>query len=291
MRTEKQMLELIMGTAKNSERIRAVIMNGSKINPEAPKDIFQDYDILYVVSDIEHFTKDHSWIDLFGEIMIMQMPEDMIYPPPKKDGSFSYLMQFSDGNRLDLTLYQLSTIHQFKHESLSQVLLDKDLAFQYLESPSNKDHLPIKPSRKEFIDCCNEFWWVSTYVAKGLWRKEITYAKHIHEQVLREPLFKMLDWHIGDTTGYTVSSGKYGKYYSKLLSPEYWQMLKGSYSGSDIEEAWDALFVIANLFRKAAISVANANQFGYLKAEDEKVMAHLKYVRGLPSDALDMYPS
>ncbi|ENM5771634.1 aminoglycoside 6-adenylyltransferase [Vibrio mimicus] len=290
MRTEKQMLELIMGTAK-SEHIRAVIMNGSKINPEAPKDIFQDYDIMYIVSDIKHFTKDHSWIDHFGEIMIMQMPEDMIYPTPKCDGSFSYLMQFSDGNRLDVTLYPLSNIHQLKYESLSLVLLDKDSTFQSLEDPSDKDHLPSSPSCKEFTDCCNEFWWVSTYVAKGLWRKEITYAKHMQDQVLRDPLFKMLDWHIGEMTEYKVSSGKHGKYYQKLLSREDWEMLKGSYSGSGTEETWDALFIAANLFRKTALSVANTNNFRYIRAEDEKVTAHLEYVRGLPSNALDMYPN
>jgi len=40
MRTEKEMMELIMRTAKEDARIRAVYMNGSRINPNAPKDIF-----------------------------------------------------------------------------------------------------------------------------------------------------------------------------------------------------------------------------------------------------------
>ena len=48
MRSEHEILELILNTAKSDDRIRAVIMNGSRTNPNAPRDIFQDFDILYL---------------------------------------------------------------------------------------------------------------------------------------------------------------------------------------------------------------------------------------------------
>ncbi|MGB4660040.1 MAG: aminoglycoside 6-adenylyltransferase [Mobilitalea sp.] len=48
MRTEKEMLDLISNIAQEDERIRAVIMNGSRTNPNVIRDIFQDYDIEYV---------------------------------------------------------------------------------------------------------------------------------------------------------------------------------------------------------------------------------------------------
>ena len=48
MRTETEMMELILSVAKEDERIRAVYMNGSRTNPNAPKDLFQDYDIVSV---------------------------------------------------------------------------------------------------------------------------------------------------------------------------------------------------------------------------------------------------
>jgi len=42
MRTEKEMLDLILGVANRDSRIRAVYMNGSRANPNVKKDIFQD---------------------------------------------------------------------------------------------------------------------------------------------------------------------------------------------------------------------------------------------------------
>jgi aminoglycoside 6-adenylyltransferase len=45
MRNESKIFQLILDIAQRDERIRAVILNGSRANPNAKKDIFQDYDI------------------------------------------------------------------------------------------------------------------------------------------------------------------------------------------------------------------------------------------------------
>ena len=72
MRTEKEMMDLILGVAKKDERIRAVYMNGSRTNPNAARDILQDYDIVYVVEETGSFIEDKGWIKTFGEILFMQ---------------------------------------------------------------------------------------------------------------------------------------------------------------------------------------------------------------------------
>lgn len=105
MRTEQEMMGLILGVAADNERVRAVVMNGSRADPNAPRDVFQDYDIVYFVTDLDSYIEDMSWVDIFGERMIMQMP--------KPDCGLVYLMQFTDGNRIDLTLASLSEKHEF----------------------------------------------------------------------------------------------------------------------------------------------------------------------------------
>ncbi len=98
------MMNLILSIAENDDQIRTVIMKGSRVNPNVKKDFFQDYDIVYIVKDIKSFTDNHCWINQFGELMILQMPETIEIIPPANNGCFSYLMQFSDGSRIDLTL-------------------------------------------------------------------------------------------------------------------------------------------------------------------------------------------
>jgi aminoglycoside 6-adenylyltransferase len=289
MRSEREMLDLIVNTAKNDERIRAVIMNGSRANPNAPRDIFQDFDVVYIVTDVAPFKYNYAWIQRFGEIMIMQMPEDMHDPPPSGEGSFVYLMQFTDGNRIDLSLVPLANLDNSEHDSLSLVLLDKDELIEPLPLSNESDYLPRPPTAKAFADCCNEFWWVSPYVAKGLWREEILYAKHFLDHVVRAQLMKMIAWYVGINTQFSENPGKFGKYLRRYLSPELWQMLLHTYADADYDHTWDALDAMCDLFRTLALQVAAHFGFDYRHEEDERVRAHLKHVRGLPKDAQEMY--
>lgn len=289
MRSEQTILELILTTARDDDRIRAVILSGSRTNPSVPRDIFQDFDILYLVTDVASFTDDHAWIERFGELMILQMPELMHDPPPQNDGRFAYLMQFTDGHRIDLTLAPITASAAVEADSLSRVLLDKDGLIPPLAPPSDSDYLPRPPTAHAFADCCNEFWWVSLGVAKGLWRGELPYAKHIFECFVREQLMKMLAWYIGIKTGFARSPGKFGKYLKQYLEPELWQMLEQTYADAGSAASWDALFAMCALFRATALRVAAEYGFMYPAGDDQRVSSHLARVRSLPRDAQTIY--
>jgi aminoglycoside 6-adenylyltransferase len=137
MRSEKEMLDLILNAANNDDDIRAVIMNGSRVNPHAKKDPFQDFDIVYFVRKVEPYRRNKDFISQFGEMMILQTPEDMIDPPAENDGHYTYLMQFLDGNRIDLSFYSLENISTCLEDSLTVVLLDKDQRIPELPPPSD----------------------------------------------------------------------------------------------------------------------------------------------------------
>jgi aminoglycoside 6-adenylyltransferase len=289
VRSEREILDLILNTAKSDDRVRAVILSGSRANPGAPRDIFQDFDVVYLVTAIAPFVDDPTWIGRFGELMILQTPETMRDPPPRNDGSFAYLMQFTDGNRIDLTLFPVAGLHELEHESLSLPLLDKDGLFPPFPPPSGRDHLPKPPTARAFSDCCNEFWWTCPYVAKGLWRKEIPYALHALDRFVREPLMKMLGWHVGMSTGFTRGPGKFGRHLERCLEPELWDMLRKTYADAGYESAWEALFTACDLFRATAVRVAEHFGFEYPHGDDARVSAHLRHVRSLPGNATELY--
>jgi len=113
MRNEKEMLDLILRIAQEDERIRAVYMNGSRTNPNAPKDIFQDYDIIYVVTETASFINDEKWISRFGDLIMIQEPDKLdrgIGMNMNFDRSYVYLMLFTDGNRIDLHIETIESM-------------------------------------------------------------------------------------------------------------------------------------------------------------------------------------
>ncbi len=289
MRSEREMLDLIINTAKDDERIRAVIMTGSRTNPNARCDIFQDFDIIYLVTDVALFKNNFEWIKRFGEIMILQLPEEMQDPPPSNDGGLVYLMQFTDGNRIDLGIYPITQLKDPGRDSLSMLLLDKDGAIKPFAPPSESDYLPSPPTPQAFSDCCNEFWWVCPYVAKGLWRQEIIYARHMLDQVVRVQLMKMLTWHVGIKTQFSCNPGYHGKYFQRYLEPELWEMLLNTYVDASYDHTWEGLSAMCDLFRKVALPIAEHFGFEYPHDDDRRVSAHLEHVRSLPKDAKEIY--
>ncbi len=285
MRSEKEMLDLILNIAKSNEDVRAVIMNGSRVNPNVKKDPFQDFDIVYFVKELEPYKRNRAFVSQFGELMIMQTPEDMIEPPAQSDGHYTYLMQFLDGNRIDLSLYSLERINECVADSLTVLLLDKDDLIPELSPPSDRGYLPQKPTAQFFDDCCNEFWWVNPYVAKGLWREELTYAKQTLDLYVREQLMKMLVWYFGVQTDFKKSPGKMGKYIKQSLEPELWGMLENTYADAQPEHIWDSLFTMNDLFRELGRAVAEHFGFNYPGQDDKNVTAYLQHIRSLPREA------
>ena len=278
MRTQDEVMDLILRVANGDDRIRAVLLGGSRVNRNVPEDILQDFDITYVVSEMESLLQDHNWIDVFGERLILQMPEEMTIGEKDKH-CFHYLMLFKDGVRIDLTLLPLSALETgYKPGSLTVLLLDKDNLFEKLPTPTDADYRIKRPTEQEFKDCCNEFWWVSTYVAKGLWRHELIYAKATLENVVRLMFLKMIEWYIGAQTEFKVSLGKSGRNVKQHVSPELYQKILSTYQDSDINNTWLSLFTMTSTFSELANEVACGLGFRYNMVEEENVTGYLKSI-------------
>ena len=261
-RPQREMMELILGVAREDERIRAVILNGSRANPCAKKDAFQDYDVVYVVTGTVGFIEDRKWIRRFGEMLILQTPDDMGDWLPSQDAAaprdrYTWLMQFQDGNRIDLSIVHIDARARLLEDSLRVLLLDKDALFPPFPPPDDRSYHIHPPTAKQYDDCCNEFLWVSPYVAKGLWRDEPTYVRHTMETILRPQLMQMLAWHAGMAHGFAISTGTYDKRLGDHLDPALWRMLAMTWADCSQENCWDALLDMGCLFRRAASDVAN----------------------------------
>ena len=168
MRTDKEMLGLILGTVKKLQVDAVAPLSGSRTDTKAPKDEFQDYDVVYVVDDLDTLTNDLSWLDQFGKRVI----EQEVTLGHRR----LYLMLFEDGKSIDLTLCPKEHINEWvASEADYTVLVDEKGLFESY-SPSPQRFWTSPASETDFEKTCNEFWWVSAYVVKGIYRKQVIYA-------------------------------------------------------------------------------------------------------------------
>lgn len=293
MRSEKEMYDLILDMARKDERIRAVYMNGSRANSNIKKDIFQDYDIVYVVTETKTFIEDNKWTSNFGEPIIFQEPDKL----DKMQGmnvdfnnGYTYLMQFTDGNRIDLHLQPLNMVNEeYNKDKLVVQLLDKDGILPEAKPATDEDYWIKKPSYEEYFSECNDFWWVAPYCAKGLWRKEILYSIDVMNSCVREGLITMIKWKVGIETDFKVSIGKSNKFLKEYIDKELWDKLMITFNMSDYHSAWTALFITCELFEEVACNIAKELGYEYNYDEAQRSFEFIKHIKQLPDDALEIY--
>ena len=266
MRDETEMLDLILQTAKTLQ-VKAVAMSGSRTDTKAPKDEFQDYDVVYVVDDFDNLTSDLYWLDQFGKRIIEQ--------EIALDHRRLNLMLFEDGNRIDLTLCPKEHIKEWVDSEAEFIVLeDKKGLFEYY-SPSPQRFWMSPASETDFKNSCNEFWWVSSYVVKGICRKQVIYATDHLYGICQQELLKVLSWQVASDRG-KVDIGKNYKYLFNYLPAEKEKDFSNLLDFSSLDKITQSLFATMELFHQEAQSLAQKMGFDYDKEVAEKMIEYAK---------------
>ena len=264
MRTEAEMLDVILKTAETLQ-VEAVAMSGSRTNPKTPKDEFQDYDVVYVVDDFDNLMSDLSWLNQFGKLIIEQ--------EVSLGNRRLYLMLFEDGNRIDLTLCPKEHIQEWVDSEAGFTVLEDEKGLFESYSPSPKRYWTNPASETDFEKACNEFWWVSSYVVKGICRKQVIYATDHLYGICQQEFLKILAWHVASNRG-VVDIGKNYKYLFNYLPAEKEKQFSNLLDFSSKEKITQSLYATMQLFHREAQRLAQKLGFDYDKEVAEKMIQY-----------------
>jgi aminoglycoside 6-adenylyltransferase len=272
--------------ATGNNNIRAMLLTSSLSNPDAPVDVFSDLDIEFVVSDLETMLSDDAWIANFGNIVSVIVENEAAF-----DGKHAMRMVFyEDYSKIDFKLYALDKfLEEVEEEELQEdwdvgyrVLLDKDGITAGMKPPTYKSVLISKPTEETYRLKLNDYWWEMTYIAKCLRRDELFFAKFVSEQVMRfENLQLIIEWYIGMQHDWKITTNKRGRLFKQYLDPEIWKKAEATFSGSDIEDNWRALFAYAELGRELGQAIASKLNYTYPAKLDEQISAYILWAKNL----------
>ncbi|EJL72859.1 AadS family aminoglycoside 6-adenylyltransferase [Chryseobacterium populi] len=284
MKARDEKLAQIISWAQENPDIRAVLLTSSLVNPYAPVDDFSDLDIELVFENMKTYEEDEKWIELFG-VPISMVEEDETF--------FEYkhamkMVLYEDHVKVDFKLYQKSEfIKEMQEENLPEdwdvgykVLIDKDSLTKDLKPPTYRSVMIQKPSEERFRQLLNDFWWDTTYVAKCLKREDIFYAKFMSEDVIRtDYLVPLLEWFIASENSWDITTSKHGRLFKKYLSPDLWTKIEATFSGSSIEDNWDALFAYADLVHEIGLDLSVKLNTTYPTEHENKVRKYLNEIK------------
>lgn len=284
-------IDTLIQWAEHQPGVRAMLLTSSRAIPNAPADVFSDYDVILAVRDVQPFYEDRTWLEAFGSVLVVYRdPLEPYYGFPRS----AYVTQYENGLKIDFTLWPVEILQRIaadpqlpdEFDAGYRVLLDKDRLTDRLKPPTYRAYIPTPPSEIEYRDAVEGLFQEATYVAKYLWREDLMAAKHMLDHSMKqEHLRPMLEWRLEIDHHWSVKPGLYGRWLKKWLSPDLWAELESTYTGAGLEANWEAMFRTIALFRKVAIEVGDRLGYAYPHNLDRRTVAYLQKVKNLDRKA------
>jgi aminoglycoside 6-adenylyltransferase len=281
MNITRDMAKEVVDWAIEDDNIRAVILTSTRTNPNAAVDVLSDYDIELVVRDRGQLSDPDEWMTRFGRIMVRHPIWTMVL--------------YLDAPRID---FAIMTVEELEKEVNApvlaesydigyEVLLDKDGLTKGLKKPTYTAYRTKPPTESEYKELVHRFWFNITYVAKGLYRDELFFAKNTLDGSLHHTSLKTaLAWYLGMKSNWTTNPGVSGKWFKKQLDPQMWSEVEETFAGANVEENWKAMFKIAELFERLTSEVGAHLGYAYPTEVDRNVIQYLKKIRTMSEKQL-----
>jgi aminoglycoside 6-adenylyltransferase len=283
---EAEVLRRVVAWAQTEPSVRAMILTSSRARADETVDELSDYDVILAVTDAETFVRDEPWLSAYERPVARWGDEHEVLGLRTRFRGVVH----ADGVKIDWTIWPDALLVRVTEsdalpEALDvgyRVLLDKDGRTAAWKPPTFRAHIPARPTAEEYRALVEEFWWDSTYVAKALWRGQLTMAKFVLDYEMKlVALGRMLEWWLEIRHEWSLWPGVLGTGLERTLPAELWSEFASTYVGSDPGENWDALFRTTALFRRVATQVGAALGYAY-PHEVDAIEAQLKAVRDRP---------
>jgi aminoglycoside 6-adenylyltransferase len=263
MNTANDLLSNVIQWAKEEERVRALVLVGSRAQSQGTDDL-ADFDIRIFTQNYEPYIHDDQWLSRFGKVWL-SIPEqydeaDEVVP--------TRLVIYEDGIKVDFALYTMALLPKMRWIGGYRVLLDKEDV-----SAQIKNVLPDEtrvPNEEEFVSVCKEFWFEAYHVAKYLKRNELWLVK-FRDWSAKTFLLRMIEWNEQGRHNWNYQTYWMGTKMHEWMSPEIWENLHHTFAHFDRNDSWEALLKTIELFRTVALQIAPRMNFAYPKDVDENI--------------------
>lgn len=280
MRQETVLTQLI-DWANAQPDIRAMLLTSTRALPGASTDRYSDYDVILITTDVAARHADRSWQRAFGQVVIAY--QDPLEQDPESGAQMTGAIVYYPGTlKIDFTLWSIDNARWLSSQDHLpieldagyQLLLDKDNLCAEWPKATGVGYQRQLTDAATYQRLINDFFIGVPYVITALIRGEMLPARWVLDYDMRyEYLLPMLEWY-ALLNHDAPSIGAHGKGLQRYLPASKWQQLERTWVGADPEATREALHVMIELFRDAAVAVGNAIGAEYPQQLHDRVLAH-----------------
>ncbi|MFB9768850.1 aminoglycoside 6-adenylyltransferase [Lactiplantibacillus modestisalitolerans] len=173
--------------------VRAIGTEGSRNDPQARSDAWQDIDMTYFTTDVTQFDFE-DWCQTFGKpLMCQHLVGQNLFNSEGHQWDV-HLVQLGGLARIDLKIAPISVMRTYlAADSLNTINWSRN-SVALTRQPDNHTHWVGTPDQAQFDAALNEFYWCAGNVVKCLARRQVMAANEINNRNVRPELLRLLAW-------------------------------------------------------------------------------------------------
>jgi aminoglycoside 6-adenylyltransferase len=252
-------MEKLVSFASESELIQAMILFGSRARGKNGADKYSDYDIIFLVKDVDYFLNTNQWLNQIENYYISFQEPTAAYGQERR-------VFFRDAMDMDFLFYDVKysdrlaadhTIQSFFSRGY-MILVDKIDFEGAIER--NKQSEPMKEintvfTEKEFINLANTFWFHSIWSVKKLLRGETWAAKSCVDDYMKDLLRQMLEGY-SKAVNNDFDVWHDGRFFDNWVDEKIKIQLKTAYGTYDAKDILRALNNTMHIFSEVSSRTA-----------------------------------
>jgi aminoglycoside 6-adenylyltransferase len=196
MNSYDDIMEKLVAYANKSELIQVMLLFGSRARVKNVADKYSDYDIIFLVKDVDYFLNTDQWLNQIEKCYISFQEPTAAYGQERR-------VFFSDAMDMDFLFYDVKEYERLASDTTIQsfcfrgykMLVDKIDFKTAIERNKSFEDIRTIFSEKEFINLANTFWFHSIWSVKKILRGEIWAAKSCVDGYMKDLLRQMLEGH------------------------------------------------------------------------------------------------
>jgi aminoglycoside 6-adenylyltransferase len=251
----------IVEWANNRDDVHAVILLGSQARTEHKADQWSDIDVVLLVDDPDRYLGSSGWLDDLGSPLVTTVE------PWALGGGQERRVLFRSGMDVDFAFvdaavapYLVAMTDEPPVQKILgrgfRVLVDKtDFIKATLDGLSYSEPLVERPSRVEFENVSNDFWYHVILAAKKLRRGEVWVARDMCDCRLKKLVVEMLAWKTKSTNP-AVDTWHEGRFLEEWADPQLLEELRGACAGYHGDDVEIALRSTSELFARLEVDCA-----------------------------------
>lgn len=267
-----------MRVVLNNKNLTALLETGRRMNLSLRQDDMPDFKVIIGVKDLNELGLLETFQELIESSRILQKRQGLSMMSNYFSNVLRYVVILEDITKVDFTFMKNTDLQSYINvDSLCKLHLDKENMLVSNSKITDAKYRQLKPTQKEYVQCCNEFFIKSVEITKALNRNEFFYASNLFDD-LRYQLNLMTEYYIGAKYDFAVNIGPRFKSFKTYLEKEHYDKFLQMYPNPEREQLWNSLFSACTLFRKEGLEVAEILSYEYPKRADRDIV---KFIRDI----------